>query len=470
MKKVIFLFLFLAFNTPLFSCATCQLMIPTAGVSINVDMNDTKLQKLALEWKFSDAYTKELMIQYDKNKNKKLDKEELNTILEAMLKYLKPKEMLTQISYFKEDANATNLKPQYKNFTLVVKNEHLNFRYDALLNQNIEADSSLSFNFADDEKFFSFAIVNMKIHGTQLIYTQNIYLFAAFILFNDTESKAPAKIQNEEDTLSQDQLVKSQEPTLQENILQKSIAKIKSLFESVKEEKNTLSFMLLLFFAYIYGLVHALGPGHGKTLVASYFFSNERSYSKALFVSLAIGVVHTFSAFILTLIIYFFVNTFLASFLDDTVYYTTKISALIIISIALYLFYTKYRAYRQLKLASKKPEFNFSTTPHISSCACNSCKVENNSTDVALVISAGIIPCPGTTTIFIFALSLGLYYVGFLSAFVMSLGMSTIIFISALLSVTLRKKSSNSNSKLKKYFEYASLFIIFGLGVTLLLS
>jgi ABC-type nickel/cobalt efflux system permease component RcnA len=178
-----------------------------------------------------------------------------------------------------------------------------------------------------------------------------------------------------------------------------------------------------------------------------------------------IGIVHTFSAFLLTLVIYFLVETFLAQFMDDTLFISTKIAAIIIISIALYLFYKKYKAYREHK---KKPAFVFSTTPHVSSCGCGSCRVEQNSTDAALIISAGIIPCPGTITLFLFSLSLGLYTVGFLSAFVMSLGMSTIIFISALLSSMVRKKASQNNTKLQKILEYASLSIILLLGIALL--
>lgn len=223
-------------------------------------------------------------------------------------------------------------------------------------------------------------------------------------------------------------------------------------------------------FAYLYGVIHALGPGHGKTLVASYFLSNEKSYSRALFVSLAIGVVHTFSAFILTLIIYFMVNTFLSSFLNDTVFYTTKISAIIIITIALYLLYKKYKAYKAIQEAKKQPSFHFSTTPHANTCSCGSCKVDEKSTDMALIVSAGIIPCPGTVTIFIFSLSLGLYYAGFLSALVMSLGMSTIIFFSAILSVAVRKKTAEGNGNLKKYLEYGSLVIILLLGTFLLFT
>ncbi|MEA3371908.1 MAG: hypothetical protein U9Q40_11265, partial [Campylobacterota bacterium] len=253
--------------------------------------------------------------------------------------------------------------------------------------------------------------------------------------------------------------------TLQEDILSTTIGEVKSLFESIKDENNPMTYMLLLFFAYIYGVVHALGPGHGKTLVGSYFLSNDRSYSKALSISLAIGVVHTFSAFFLTLIIYYVVETFLAQFMGETIYYTTKVSALIIIGIALYLLYKKYKAYKSIE---KKSAYNFTTQPHTVTCSCSSCKVDDNSTDIPLIISAGIIPCPGTVTIFIFSLSLGLYYVGFMSALVMSLGMSSVIFVSALISVAVRKKTSNYNNNLKKYLEYGSLVIILLLGVLLL--
>lgn len=467
MKKIIFTILL--FRTLLFSCATCQLMVPTAEISIDVDMNASKLERVHFNWNFSEIYSAEILSQYDKNQNQKLDTEELNFILQAKLDYLQPKEMLTQINYAPEDDNITHIKPDYTNFALTMNNSLLTFTYDALIDIDIEDKSSLSLSFKDDEAYFGFSIVGINIHGTSLHYTQNIYLFTAFLLFSETAQQTQALSKSE--PIKAKEIIKiEKEPALQSNILQESITKIKSLLESIKDEKNPLSFILLLFFAYIYGLIHALGPGHGKTLVASYFLSNERSYAKALFVSIAIGFVHTFSAFILTLTIYFFVNTFLASFMSDTLFFTTKISALIIIAIALYLLYTKYRAYKQLHQVSKGPALKFSTVPHVSTCACNSCKVENNSTDMALIISAGIIPCPGTTTIFIFAISLGLYYVGFLSAFVMSLGMSTIIFFSALLSVTLRKKSFKSDSKLKKYLEYVSLFIILTLGVVLLFT
>ena len=487
MKKIITLYILL-FQSFLYGCATCQLMTPTAELNISIDIQNKGLNNIHMQWNFSDIYTSETVAQYDKNKNDILDDNELDIIQKAMLEYLIPKNMLTKVNYAKNayTENSIELEPSYKNFKLKVINDYLVFTYDSNIDVaiDIENNSSLSFVFEDDENYFAFVVTDLSINTSEIYHQNNLYLFMASVLFRDTpfkEKQINNKIQSDEtqpaydvvntqETKAVKELKTTKEDSLQTNILKDSITKIKSLFESIKDEKNPITYISLLIFAYIYGVIHALGPGHGKTLVASYFLSNERSYSKALFISLAIGIVHTFSAFILTLIIYFSVNTFLAQFLNDTVFYTTVISSLIIIFIAIYLIYKKYKLYKHIQEIRKEPAYSFSNSPQVSTCSCSSCKVDTDSTDTALIISAGIIPCPGTITIFIFSLSLGLYYAGFLSALVMSLGMSTIIFFSAILSVVVRKKSIDSNSNLKKYFEYGSLIVILMLGIILLLT
>lgn len=464
MKKTI-LFLLL-FQNILFGCAACQLMIPTAEIKIDLSIEKDILSTAHIEWTFTDTYGAALLLQYDKNDNNTLDPKELQEIKKAMLEYLLANNMATEIAFAKDARDdAQKISTRFKNFSLKLKNDIVVFSYDAVLQTKLETNSFLSFVFNDENAFFAFVVTDLKVHSKEFSYEPNLYLYTASIVFKQKMASV---------TTHKTEEIKPAPPQedLQTNILKQSIVKIKELFSSIKDETHPLTYITLLLFAYIYGLIHALGPGHGKTLVASYFLTNDRSYTKALFVSLAIGIVHTFSAFLLTLIIYFGVNTFLSQFMQDSVYLTTKISAIIIISIALYLLYTKYKAYKQIKKPELSPaiKMSFSTTPHVATCSCASCKVENNSTDLALIISAGIIPCPGTTTIFIFAISLGLYFAGFLSALVMSLGMSTIIYFSALLSVSVRKRSSLQNGNLKKYLEFGSLTIIFLLGVLLLLT
>ena len=458
-------------------------MTPTADVSLNLQINDKKLSNIHVIWKFSGIYSDEILKQYDKNQNEVLDEVELKSILQAKLDYLIPKNMLTELQYANyDDLVGKDVKVEYKNFLLNMKDGHLIFSYDSIVDLTIQDKLSLSFLFEDDESYFDFIVSSVGTNQNEFQYTENLYLFSASLFFTDTpleakeenvqelkdeeERKVKLQMKQEEIKVKESEKEKVfEDEGLQVNLLNSTIAKVKSLFESIQDEKNPFSYLLLLLFAYAYGLIHALGPGHGKTLVGSYFLSNNRSYSKALFISLAIGLVHTFSAFLLTLVIYYVVDTFLAQFMTESIYYTTKVSALIIIAIALYLLYKKYKVYQAIL---KPSMYQYSTQLHAQTCVCNSCKVDKNSTDAALIISAGIIPCPGTVTIFIFSLSFGLFYAGFLAALVMSLGMSTIIFLSALLSVAIRNKTSSSNSNVKKYLEYASLSIILVLGVFLL--
>jgi nickel/cobalt transporter (NicO) family protein len=445
-----------------FACPTCSFMAPTAALEIEVELESSSLQKLHIVWNFSDIYTNVLTQQYDKNSNKKLDDEELNEILQLKLDYLKPNKMLTHIKYTENNNSRKRyIDVKFENFLLKTLDGFLYFSYDAKVNQEIDGEGTLFLEFNDAEFYFMFSIMDIKVKGGDFFYKIDKQIDKARIFFKKTEKDKP---------LIQTKIPKDNNHNvdIKKSYLQESMQMIQSLFKSIKNDGTSKSYILLLFFAYIYGLIHALGPGHGKSLVASYFLSNGRSYKKAVFVSLAIGVVHTFSAFILTLIIYSFVSLLMAQLVDNAIFFTTKISAVMIISIAIYLIYKKYRFYAK---ANKLESYNFiSGLSHESSCGCGMCKVGNQSTDIALIVSAGIIPCPGTTTLFIFAFSTGLYLTGFVSALVMSLGMSSVIFISALLSTFFRKKVLKSASALTKYLEFISLSIVFLLGLFLLLA
>jgi len=237
--------------------------------------------------------------------------------------------------------------------------------------------------------------------------------------------------------------------------------KILNLVEDIVYNNSISSYLWLLLFSLIYGIIHALGPGHGKSLVAAYFIGNNRSVSKALGIASLIGIVHTFSAFLLTFTLYYILNTYLSNYFDNLEYITIKISAMVIILIALYLLYKKLpKKQKKVPLWSAQ-----NTSEHASSCGCGACK--STSTDLGIILSAGIVPCPGTITIFVFALSFGAYMVGFLSAIFMSIGMSIVIFAAALLSLKVRKNTSE-HQRLRRLLDYGSLLFIFSLGVILL--
>jgi nickel/cobalt transporter (NicO) family protein len=242
--------------------------------------------------------------------------------------------------------------------------------------------------------------------------------------------------------------------------------KIHGALVEAQEHPSIASIGAILLFSLLYGILHAAGPGHGKTLVASYFGANERSYTRAVSVALLIAATHVISALAVSAVLYGFIHTMFSQTMQDVALYTTRISGVIILIITLYLIRQKWLYYRP---NSKAMSFS-ATAPHLSSCGCHSCKSSSDTTDLGLVLGAGIVPCPATIIVFLFAFSMGMFWLGALSALVMSLGMGLTIALIAVAGTALRKKSSSYGDKTLRFVDIGSVIIMFGAGVFLVMA
>ena len=479
MKKFLLSFLFIfIYTVELQACALCEAYTPSVLLSASVNSSQNRINSIGFRWDFSDEFIEELMLQADKNGNLEFDEEEISAIEKMLLDYIRPLDYLTVIKYEnafvdKSFDEVPSVDFEINDFKMQKENGKLFLSYILKLQVELKEEYMLFVQLKDEGDYFKFMFKPERI---EIKNDSDLFLKPApngYILFLEV-LKEKMTDEKKSDTV----LPKAQEKAeVEENGLIKELSvilanikeKIDFILKDIKDNNSPLSYFWLLFFSFVYGMVHAIGPGHGKSLVSAYFLTNEKSYMKAFNISALIGIVHTFSAFLLTFAIYFILDMFLSKYFGDIEYVATKISAVVIIAIALYLIYKK------LYKKSKKYTFNqsgrqsFVLDPNhtsSSSCGCSACKTD--STDLGVVLAAGIVPCPGTVTIFIFTMSLGIYFVGFLSAVFMSVGMSLVIFLTALLSIGIRKKASK-NEKITKFLEYGSLCFILLLGVVLLL-
>ena len=89
--------------------------------------------------------------------------------------------------------------------------------------------------------------------------------------------------------------------------------------------------------------------------------------------------------------------------------------------------------------------------------------------DLIFVLTAGIIPCPGTVLLFVYAFLLKTYFSVILASIAISVGMAVIIFASSFLGVSLHKVSSKSG-KITNIVEIVAPIFMFILGLILLLN
>ncbi len=450
--------IFILLTSYLFGCAVCQMQTPQVSVFINAEKKGDKTL-FQISWEFDEGFTADTLIPFDKNANSIYEANELEEVKKSILGYIEQDHYLVFIKQIPKggDFDKAPLLP-FTTFDhrVVYLDKKMYYRYDVLADMELKKDTAFEIILFDQGAYFAFTIKNISFGLFNNPYeTVNEYdTSKSYFYPHYTKKKDSAQIVKQEEKNFTDYLKET---------LESVKSKMNKLLEDIKRNNTVSSYLWLLFFSFLYGTIHAMGPGHGKSLVSAYFLSNDKSYFKAFNVSALIAVVHTFSAFILTFIIYYILNTYLSRQFANIEFIATKISAVVIIAIALYLIYTKFIRVQKAK------NIKFSTTPvhtHEPSCGCGGCKTD--STDLGVILSAGIVPCPGTVTIFIFTISLGIYLVGFLSAIFMSLGMSLVIFVMAMLSIKVRSQVQRK-SAFVPYLEYGSLVFILALGITLLI-
>ncbi|MBL0687172.1 MAG: hypothetical protein JJV95_01715 [Sulfurospirillum sp.] len=222
---------------------------------------------------------------------------------------------------------------------------------------------------------------------------------------------------------------------------------ISKTIRSVDGENSFYLSLLVLLIAFIYGAVHAAGPGHGKALVAFYFSTNKSSYRSAFKMGYMISIIHALSALCATFGIFFILKAMFRENFNNISSITMQISASMIILIGIYLMYDafKHKNLDEKKIKSK-PKSQF-----------------------IVALSSGIVPCPGVMTIVLFCIILEKYILGVSAAIAMSIGMGFTISLAGIFSISLNKRFGGllgSKAYLLKVF---GALIIFSLGLFLLL-
>ncbi len=445
----IFIFILIIFSPKLYSCALCSVYDPTVYVGANINIFENRLENIHFKWEFSKLFLAQSITLYDDNKNGKLDLKEQEIMFkdfEEALRGLDYHLSLTMdVTPQVIDANTT------KNATFSIKDEKLYFEFTLLVGRALKGDHVLQYRFVDDNGFFGFFNKEewMKINSDaswQIAQDSNFYTNIATIhLINSKPT--PQKIETIKDAPKDDSTM-----LWLANKLYDVLFLVQQKLEGVQKDGGFSAWLGLLLFSFLYGVAHAIGPGHGKSLVGAYFVSQDRSFSHAWGYAGLIGVVHVLSAFILTLIAYTLTQMVANKLADDAQNMANAIAGAIMVLIAILLIYQKLG----------KPA-------HEHTCGCGSCKSSHKS-DIGVIISAGAVPCPGTVLVFMTIFTVGAFWAGLLSAIAMSAGMAVVIGLSASFGIGLRHTLKSRFQSIMRLSELFALAIILFLGIIMVLG
>jgi ABC-type nickel/cobalt efflux system permease component RcnA/ABC-type uncharacterized transport system substrate-binding protein len=446
-------------------CLACSYGDIKVLTHLYLNVSNNTLKSVDVEWTLDPMFSQMVLGDFDTNRNGKFEKSERYEVYKSIA-------AMKEMGFFIRPTlnNRKIWLKELKNFTVRVEKGLVVYRFNIPLNEPIKQSLHLRIAY-DPNAAFNNGII-YHLNEKNVFLTPNKSARLATKLTKPKISKGSDSVLD----ITLRPVTIALASSLAENTQMSSggfneslrtlTERIHSTLIEAQEHPNVHTIGAILLFSLLYGILHAAGPGHGKTLVASYFSVNECSYARGGLIALLIAATHVVSAFAITMILYWFVHAMFSQTIRDISLYATKASGVVILAIAFYLATQKWNFYRQ-----KPAAMRFSTaSPHISSCGCHSCKTTANSTDLWLILGAGIVPCPGTIVVFLFAVSMGMIWLGAVSAVVMSLGMGLTIAITAALGTALRKKSSSYGEKALKIIDILGVAIIFSASLLLIMA
>ena len=196
------------------------------------------------------------------------------------------------------------------------------------------------------------------------------------------------------------------------------------------------SFTALLFAlggAFLYGMAHALGPGHGKFVIVSYFMGREVHVLRGLIMALQMAVVHVIAAVVIVWIADVVLKASLGIGLAEVPGVRAG-SFLIIAVIGLYMLYQAVR----ISLGHTDTHQNYANHNHAHEHSHH--HGHSHTTEGGLVAMAvGMVPCPGAILVMLFAVANDMIYPGFMLVAAMSAGIGLTIAVLGVVTILARQ-------------------------------
>ncbi len=191
---------------------------------------------------------------------------------------------------------------------------------------------------------------------------------------------------------------------------------------TLKEERAFSAGLALVMLSFLYGVVHAIGPGHGKAVISSYALANERTARRGIILAFGSSLVQALSAIVLVGVMAVLLNAAGLSIRERVGELETLSYALVAGVGAVMLVAAARRIWRRRRhVQAHAPHGHCCGHAHMPDAHMLQGDLSWRSA-AAIMLAVGIRPCTGAIVVLVFALTQGLFWAGVLSTFAMSLG------------------------------------------------
>ena len=225
------------------------------------------------------------------------------------------------------------------------------------------------------------------------------------------------------------------------------------------------SFLVALVGALLWGAMHAMTPGHGKTIVGAYLVGSRTKPQDAVFLGLIVTLTHTIGVFTLGLVTLFASHYILP---EQILPWLSILSGIMVVVIGLNLFFSRLYHHDHHHHHDHDHDHDHHHDHDHSHLDANEPVTWRSL--LALGISGGLVPCPSALVLLLSAIATGRIGFGLVLVLAFSLGLASVLTGLGLLLVYAKRRFEHLPKPIRLMRVLPTLSALFisllGLGIT----
>jgi nickel/cobalt exporter len=186
----------------------------------------------------------------------------------------------------------------------------------------------------------------------------------------------------------------------------------------------------LLGLSFVYGVLHSVGPGHGKMIVTTFLATHPTKIKHGLLLTILSAFMQAIVAVLLVTILLLFFNNSMRDINNKAAELIT-LSGLIMAVLGIVIVFHAVKTFFQQKMTNHQHQ-EFVSAEQLN-------KAVSWQAYLGIVVSIGIRPCTGAVMVLLFANMIGIYWLGVSSALLMAMGTAITTSSIALLTISGKK-------------------------------
>jgi ABC-type nickel/cobalt efflux system permease component RcnA len=196
---------------------------------------------------------------------------------------------------------------------------------------------------------------------------------------------------------------------------------------ALKEGQTTSAVLVAMLIAFAYGVLHAIGPGHGKAVILGYFLARDGSIWRGVRMGAQIALLHVISAVVIVVIVRWLLKITLTQPVDQ-LQTLKQLSYGAITAIGLAMLVRSVAALRRPAAATADAH------------RCHDHRVGGEGGLLSLAV--GLIPCSGAVLVLIYALANDLVLSGLIMTACIAIGMAATLSVIGIAAAWVRARAS----------------------------